>query len=131
MTNVFIISAPSGSGKSTITRQLLARVPGLRFSISYTTRAPRGQERDGQDYFFISRSEFQARAGLSGDRMSGVLTLSAERVAQIGYDGFNRRRRLVVAGTGNQIGVRLVQLMPHAWLLPLLDWGMRQAATRS
>src|SRR5271167_1670803 len=76
-------------------------------------------------------TEFQARAGLSGDRMSGVLTLSAERVAQIGYDGFKRRRRVVVAGTGNQIGVLLLQLMPHSWLLPLLDWGMRQAATRS
>ena len=76
-------------------------------------------------------TEFQARAGLSGDRMGGVLTLSAARVAQIGYDGFKRRRRVVVAGAGNQIGVRLLQLMPRAWLLPLLDWGMRQAASRS
>jgi len=62
MTTVFIISAPSGSGKSTLTRQLLERVPALRFSVSYTTRKPRGQERDGQDYFFISREEFEARA---------------------------------------------------------------------
>jgi guanylate kinase len=61
MTTVFIISAPSGSGKSTLTRELLGRVPCLRFSVSYTTRAPRGQERDGQDYFFISRQEFQER----------------------------------------------------------------------
>jgi guanylate kinase len=42
MTTVFIISAPSGSGKSTLVRRLLAGVPGLMFSISYTTRAPRG-----------------------------------------------------------------------------------------
>lgn len=61
MTTVFIISAPSGSGKSTLTRQLLERVPCLRFSVSYTTRAPRGQERDGRDYFFISRDEFERR----------------------------------------------------------------------
>jgi guanylate kinase len=61
MTNIFIISAPSGSGKSTLTKQLLERVPGLRFSISYTTRAPRGQERHGQDYFFISPEEFEVR----------------------------------------------------------------------
>ena len=57
--------------------------------------------------------------------MGGVLTLSAARVAQIGYDGLERRRRVVVAGAGNQIGVGLLQLMPRAWLLPLLDWGMR------
>lgn len=61
MTTVFIISAPSGSGKSTLTRELLARVPCLRFSVSYTTRAPRGQERDGHEYFFISHQEFEQR----------------------------------------------------------------------
>jgi guanylate kinase len=61
MTTVFIISAPSGSGKSTLTRELLARMPCLRFSVSYTTRPPRGQERDGHDYFFISREEFEKR----------------------------------------------------------------------
>jgi guanylate kinase len=61
MTTVFIISAPSGSGKSTLTRQLIDRVPGLRFSVSYTTRPPRGTERDGHEYFFISREEFARR----------------------------------------------------------------------
>jgi guanylate kinase len=58
---VFIISAPSGSGKSTLTRELLRLSPNLRFSISYTTRAPRGQEKDGQDYYFVSRQEFERR----------------------------------------------------------------------
>jgi guanylate kinase len=62
MTTVFIISAPSGSGKSTLVHELMQRVPGLRFSVSYTTREPRGQERNGQDYFFISREDFVARA---------------------------------------------------------------------
>ena len=61
MTTVFIISAPSGSGKSTLTRQLLERVPSLRFSVSYTTRQPRGVEREGHEYFFISRAEFERR----------------------------------------------------------------------
>jgi guanylate kinase len=58
---VFIISAPSGSGKSTLTRELLRLSPNLRFSISYTTRAPRGEEREGQDYFFVTRPEFERR----------------------------------------------------------------------
>src|SRR5271156_181419 len=61
MTTVFIISAPSGSGKSTLTKQLLERVQALRFSVSYTTRPPRGEERDGHEYFFISREEFGRR----------------------------------------------------------------------
>ena len=62
MTTVLIISAPSGSGKSTLVSQLMRQVAGLRFFVSYTTRPPRGQERDGQDYYFIKREEFEARA---------------------------------------------------------------------
>ncbi len=61
MTSVFIISAPSGSGKSTLVGHLMHRVPNLRFSVSYTTRQPRGQEKDGTEYYFISRDQFQAR----------------------------------------------------------------------
>ncbi|MGA3188893.1 MAG: guanylate kinase [Bryobacteraceae bacterium] len=61
MTTVFIISAPSGSGKSTLTARLLEEIPNLRFSISYTTRPPRGQESNGKDYFFISTAEFEDR----------------------------------------------------------------------
>lgn len=57
---LFIISAPSGSGKTTLTNELLKLVPGLEFSISYTTRPPRGSEQHGRDYFFISKKEFEA-----------------------------------------------------------------------
>jgi guanylate kinase len=59
MTTVFIISAPSGSGKSTLVSRLMAGVPGLMFSISYTTRPPRGAERDGRHYRFVTRQEFE------------------------------------------------------------------------
>ena len=61
MTTVFIISAPSGSGKSTLVARLLKNTPGLMFSVSYTTRQPRGAEIDGQNYKFIERAEFLAR----------------------------------------------------------------------
>ena len=57
---VYIISAPSGSGKSTLVNELLKLVAGLDFSISYTTRAPRGSEQDGKQYFFVSRGEFES-----------------------------------------------------------------------
>jgi len=56
---IFIISAPSGSGKSTLTNELRRIVPGLEFSISYTTRPPRGSEQSGREYFFVSREEFE------------------------------------------------------------------------
>jgi len=61
MSTVFIISAPSGSGKSTLVTRLLRNVSGLLFSVSYTTRAPRGMEKDGEDYCYISREEFERR----------------------------------------------------------------------
>ncbi len=59
MTTVFIISAPSGSGKSTLVNEVRQIVPGLDFSVSYTTRPPRGSEQNGLEYFFVSRDEFK------------------------------------------------------------------------
>jgi len=59
MTTVFIISAPSGSGKSTLVNELRKLVPGLDFSVSYTTRPPRGSERNGCEYYFITKDEFE------------------------------------------------------------------------
>ncbi len=56
---ICIISAPSGSGKSTLVNELLKLVPGLDFSISYTTRPPRGSEQNGKQYHFVSREEFE------------------------------------------------------------------------
>ena len=61
MRSVFIISAPSGSGKSTLVHRLMSEVGDLRFSVSYTTRKPRGQEKHGESYYFVSRDEFEAR----------------------------------------------------------------------
>ncbi len=61
MGKVLIFSAPSGSGKTTIVRHLLERFPELEFSISATSRAPRGEERDGVDYYFMDAAEFRTR----------------------------------------------------------------------
>jgi guanylate kinase len=58
---LIIFSAPSGSGKSTLVQYLLKEVPGFTFSISATSRAPRGTEKDGVDYYFISNEAFQQR----------------------------------------------------------------------
>ncbi len=58
---VFIISAPSGSGKSTLVSRLMEHDSRLRFSVSYTTRKPRGNEKPGESYVYISRKEFEER----------------------------------------------------------------------
>jgi len=59
---LFVIAAPSGAGKTSLVRALMEREPGLRFSISYTTRPQRPTEQDGRDYFFVSPDEFERMA---------------------------------------------------------------------
>jgi guanylate kinase len=56
--NLFVIAAPSGGGKTSLTRALLEREPGIRLSVSYTTRPPRTGEQDGVDYHFVSADRF-------------------------------------------------------------------------
>jgi guanylate kinase len=60
MSILFIVSAPSGSGKSTLVNELCKVVRHLDFSISYTTRPPRGSEQNGKEYFFVTKEEFEA-----------------------------------------------------------------------
>jgi len=57
--HLYVIAAPSGAGKTSLMRALLERRPGLSFSVSCTTRAPRPHEQNGRDYHFISRAEFE------------------------------------------------------------------------
>lgn len=59
---LYIISAPSGAGKSTLCSMLINKYPAVRYSISYTTRAPRGNEQNGKEYFFINKAEFENMA---------------------------------------------------------------------
>jgi guanylate kinase len=85
-----VLTAPSGAGKTTIARRLMAEVPGLRFSVSATTRPPRRGERHGVDYFFLTPNEFERRVA-AGDfveheevypgRFYGTLRAEIERIA--------------------------------------------------
>ena len=61
---LFIISAPSGAGKTTLIRKVLTRFKNLSYSVSHTTRAPRKNEQNGLDYFFISPDEFEQKITL-------------------------------------------------------------------
>ena len=56
---VVVVSAPSGAGKSTVISRVLAELGGIRFSVSHTTRAPRGDDKEGIDYHFVDRASFE------------------------------------------------------------------------
>lgn len=56
---IFVVSGPSGSGKSTLIRQVRQRIPSLGYSISHTSRPPRGQEKNGKEYYFLTKENFQ------------------------------------------------------------------------
>ncbi|MBZ5639280.1 MAG: guanylate kinase [Acidobacteriia bacterium] len=63
---LFVISAPSGTGKSSVAKRVLSAVPGIRFSVSYTTRPRRAGEVDGREYHFVDDARFDAMAASSG-----------------------------------------------------------------
>ena len=88
MAKLIIFSAPSGSGKSTIINYLLAQNLNLAFSISATSRPPRGAERDGVEYFFLTPEEFRRRIAndefleyeeVYQDRFYGTLKAQVEK----------------------------------------------------
>ncbi len=90
---LLIFSAPSGAGKSTIVQYLMAQGLNLHFSISATSRAPRGTERDGVEYFFLSPDEFRARVAAGefleyeevyADRFYGTLKSQVEAQLEAG-----------------------------------------------
>ena len=58
--NLFVVAAPSGAGKSSLVKALLELDSHVQLSVSHTTRSPRGQEKHGRDYFFVSEQEFDA-----------------------------------------------------------------------
>ncbi len=91
---ILIFSAPSGAGKTTIVQALLARFPQLEFSISATSRPPRGTERDGMEYYFLSPEAFDQAVRddkfieweevYNGTRY-GTLRSEIERIASAGH----------------------------------------------
>ena len=91
---LFVVSAPSGAGKSTLVRRLVENVPGIEFSVSYTTRPRRPGERNGREYHFVSDARFDAMVAEDGflewaqvfDRRYGTGRVETERVLAEGRD---------------------------------------------
>ncbi len=92
--SLVVVSGPSGTGKSTVLQRVLARVDGLRFSVSHTTRAPRPGEQDGVDYYFVSAERFGQMAAERlflewanvHDQRYGTARAETERAARDGVD---------------------------------------------
>lgn len=92
---LFIISAPSGSGKSTLVSELRKQVSGVDFSVSWTTRPPRGSEENGREYNFTTREEFERMrdegmfleyAQVFGNHYYGTARLSLDDARKAGHD---------------------------------------------
>jgi len=106
---LFVIAAPSGAGKTSLVRALMQRRPTLRFSISYTTRAQRPNERDGHDYFFVDSPQFERMAaagdfleharvfdnyyGTSRSQVERILDASQDVLLEIDWQGAQQIRR--------------------------------------
>jgi guanylate kinase len=92
--SLIVVSGPSGTGKSTVLHRVLARVDGLRFSVSHTTRTPRPGEQDGVDYHFVSPEAFQEMVdgrwflewATVHDQHYGTSRAETERAARDGVD---------------------------------------------
>ena len=90
---LIIFSAPSGSGKSTVINYLLQQGLDLEFSISATSRSPRGEEQDGVEYYFLTPDDFRTRIAAGDfleyeevytDKFYGTLKSEVERITEMG-----------------------------------------------
>ena len=106
---LFVIAAPSGAGKTSLVRALLQRNNDLRFSISYTTRPQRPNERNGRDYFFVDHPSFQAMVeagefleyakvfdnyyGTSKSQVLSILTAGSDVILEIDWQGAQQIRQ--------------------------------------
>lgn len=108
--NLFVVAAPSGAGKSSLVRALLELDSRVQPSVSHTTRAPRGQEKHGREYFFVSQQEFDAmvaadafvewanvhsqRYGTSKKAIEERMALGADVILEIDFQGALQIKRI-------------------------------------
>ena len=122
--NLFVVAAPSGAGKSSLVKALLELDSRVQPSVSHTTRAPRGQEKHGREYFFVSTQEFDSmvlsdafvewahvhgqRYGTSKKMIEDRMAQGADVVLEIDYQGALQIKRMYANAV-------LVFILPPSW----------------
>ena len=122
--NLFVIAAPSGAGKSSLVKALLEQDPRLQLSVSHTTRAPRGQEQNGREYYFVSPAAFDAmvqadafvewahvhshRYGTSRQAIADRILAGTDIVLEIDYQGAMQIKKLFPAAV-------TIFILPPSW----------------
>jgi len=128
--NLFVVAAPSGAGKSSLVKALMELDAGVRPSVSHTTRAPRGQEFDGREYFFIDDAQFDSMvaanaflewAHVHGNRYGTSKSTIEERISQ-GLD--------VVLEIDFQGAVQIKKLFANAVLIFILPPSWEELRSR-
>lgn len=122
--NLFVVAAPSGAGKSSLVKALMELDSAVQPSVSHTTRAPRGQEKHGREYFFVSQPEFDAmvesdvflewahvhgqRYGTSKKAIEERVALGADVILEIDFQGAIQIRKTF----SNAV---LIFILPPSW----------------
>jgi len=122
--NLFVVAAPSGSGKSSLVKALMEVDAGVAPSVSHTTHAPRGQEKDGREYFFVDRATFDRmieagdffewaqvhgnRYGTSRQAIAARMQAGGDVVLEIDWQGALQIRRLFASAI-------LIFVLPPSW----------------
>ncbi len=122
--NLFVVAAPSGAGKSSLVKALMALDSGVHPSVSHTTRAPRGQEKHGREYFFVSPQEFDSmvladafvewahvhgqRYGTSKKMIEDRMAQGSDVVLEIDYQGAIQIKRMYANAV-------LIFILPPSW----------------
>ncbi len=122
--NLFVVAAPSGAGKSSLVKALRELDSGIRPSISHTTRAPRGQEKDGREYWFVTDAEFDRmiasgeliewahvhghRSGTSRKAIENIVAQGADAVLEIDFQGAYQIRKIFS-------NANLIFILPPSW----------------
>ncbi|MEH3087650.1 MAG: guanylate kinase [Xylophilus ampelinus] len=122
--NLFVVAAPSGTGKSSLVKALMELDARLRLSVSHTTRPPRGQEKHGREYFFISEPEFDAmveaqsfvewahvhgrRYGTSRKAIEDRIAAGEDVILEIDFQGAMQIKRIFANAV-------LIFILPPSW----------------
>ena len=122
--NLFVVAAPSGAGKSSLVKALMELDSGVQPSVSHTTRAPRGQEKHGREYFFVSEQEFDAmvlgesflewahvhghRYGTSRKAIEDRIAMGADVILEIDFQGALQIKKIFTNAV-------LIFVLPPSW----------------